>query len=92
MWNFLADLREAIDAIFRMENTMSELSDTLVEIRDAVAKVKGEFLGKIADLEASLANAGNLSDADRALLQDIKSGLDDMDSIVPDQPPAEPTV
>lgn len=69
---------------------MSELNDSLTDIRDEVRKVSTEMLGKLDELTASLKDKGKLSAADRALIEEIQGGLQAMDVAVPDTEPETP--
>lgn len=69
---------------------MSELNDSLTDMRDEVRKVSTEMLGKLDELTASLKDKGKLSAADRALIEEIQDGLQAMDAAVPDTTDTEP--
>lgn len=82
MWSFFADLTNAIDAIFRMENKMGAIADQLTDVQKKMDKAKAEILDKIA--------SGGLDDADRAALDRIRATAQEFDDIVPDAPVEEP--
>lgn len=74
---------------------MGAVADALAGVKDQLDKAKGEILGKIADLETQLADAGKLDAADQAAIDALKGAAADLDAIVPDpapEPPVEPTV
>lgn len=76
-----------------LEDKMGQVADALAGVKDQLAKARGEILGKIADLETQLADAGKLDAADQAAIQDLKDAAQGLDDVVPDAPvePTEPT-
>jgi len=62
-------------------NKMSEIGDTLVAVRDQLAKATTEIVNKIAELQ----NVQNIDDA-KAIAGELKTMAQALDDIVPDAP------
>lgn len=95
MWDFLAFLSQLPCQIERLENAMGAVADALAGVNDKLAKAKTEIVGKIAALEAQLADAGKLDADDQAAIDAVKAAAQGLDDVVPDapvdEPPVEPT-
>lgn len=72
--------------------TQAELAQQLSEITAQNEKAKAEIVGKIADLEAAIANGGNTTPEVDAALASLKASVQSTDDIVPDPPVQEPPV
>lgn len=68
--------------------TQEELLAELQALKAQNEKAKVEITGKIATLEAAIANQGNTSPEIDAALADLKTSIQGTDDIVPDAPPA----
>lgn len=66
--------------------TREEFAQQLLGVRDQITKVQGEIVGKIAELEAAIAAAGEIGPEVEAALQAVKDALQPIDEIVPDAP------
>ncbi len=67
--------------------TQAELAQQLRDVIAQNEKARGEILGKIADLEQAIIDAGNTSPDVDAALADLKASVQADDDIVPDAPP-----
>jgi uncharacterized membrane-anchored protein YhcB (DUF1043 family) len=67
--------------------TQAELQAELVALKAQNEKAKGEIVGKIAALEAAIANQGNTTPEVDAALADLKVSVQGTDDIVPDPAP-----
>jgi hypothetical protein len=88
-------LAKLIDGLFRdddfqrrIEMQLEELSAALLTVSNQMAKAKDEILGKIADLEAAVGNAGELPPEVVAAVEAVIGAAQQLDDIVPDAPPA----
>jgi hypothetical protein len=81
----LSDIYERLTLVETVQGEevkrMSELGDTLIQVRDQFLKAKSEILDKIAELEA----AQNIDDA-KAIAAELKTIAQGYDDIVPDIP------
>lgn len=66
--------------------TQEELLGQLQALKAQNEKAKGEIVGKIAALEAAIANQGNTTPEVDAALADLKASIQATDDIVPDAP------
>lgn len=83
----ICKILQLLQEILRKEDKiMSQLGDTLNSIKDQVGKATVEILGKIADLEAALANAGTIPVDAQTALDGLKVAAQALDDIVPDAP------
>lgn len=71
----------------RIMSTQAELRAELESLTAQNEKAKGEILGKIADLEAAIENAGNTTPEVDAALTALKTSVQGTDDIVPDAAP-----
>ena len=71
-----------------MERMMASVKDLLVGIQTQLGKARSEIVGKIAELEAKVAD-GTITEADLAPLREAAQALDD---IVLDVPPVDEPV
>jgi len=62
-----------------------QLAQELAALQAQVDKANGEILQKIADLEAAIAAAGNVTPEVQAALDALKASVQSVDDIVPDQ-------
>ena len=86
----LPQLDEVLTLLAEIQKTLKEIAMTGAEALAAIqavgtqlTKAKDEILAKIAQLEASLANA-NLSPEAEAALADLKTQAQALDDVVPD--------
>jgi len=68
--------------------TQAELAKELRDLHAQNEKARQEILGKVADLEQAIVDAGNTTEEVDAALADLKASIQTDDDIVPD---AEPT-
>ncbi len=90
VYHFFAAIRRIITALLTLEDRMNEIVDTLNTVNTQLVKARVEILGKIADLEARLAEAGNTSAEVTAALAELKSTAQGLDEIVADAAPESP--
>jgi hypothetical protein len=83
----LDELRVVLDQ-FRsaIMTTQAELAQQILAVRDQLQKVHTEVTGKIAELEAAVLAAGNVSPEVEAALQAVRSALQPIDDLIPDAP------
>ncbi|MFD4442506.1 hypothetical protein ACFWPK_22320 [Nocardia sp. NPDC058519] len=87
--NLLRDAARILDTITRLEPLMGAVAESLAGIKDQLTKAQAEIVGKIANLEQLLVDAGKLDDTDLAALAELKSAAQALDDVVPDQVPVE---
>lgn len=85
----LRDAARILETITRLEPLMGAVADSLAGIKDQLTKAQAEIVGKIANLEQLLANAGKLDDTDLAALAELKTAAQSLDDVVPDQVPVD---
>lgn len=66
--------------------TQQELADQLTSLTAQLTKVRTEVLTKISDLEAAIANAGQVSPEVQTALDALKTEVQAIDDINPDAP------
>jgi len=84
------DTKQLLNSIIKKLNTMAlshaELAQQLTDVATQVEKSKAEITTKIADLEAAIQNAGNTTQEVDNALAALKTAVQGVDDIVPDQP------
>lgn len=88
--SWLTDITNALRALPRLEIKMGAVADALAGVSEKINKGTGEVLGRIDELEARLADAGKLDDADRAAIAAVRDAAQSLDDIVPDAVPETP--
>lgn len=66
--------------------TQKELAQALVDLKAQLSKVATEITTKIQSLQDALANAGNTTPEVDAALDEVKSAVQALDDLNPDQP------
>lgn len=86
-----AVLTRILKALERIMTTQTELAQQLAGITtqlDKIATESSATLQKVADLEAALANSGNVTPELQAAFDALKAQVQIVDDLVPDAPAA----
>lgn len=85
-----AKIDKVLTMLKEMKMTQQELADSLKTITAQVAKIGTEStktLALVTDLEAQIANAGNVSQPVIDAFQALKAQVQVVDDLIPDAPP-----
>ncbi len=69
-----------------MAKSQAQLAQDLKDLKEQNDKARAEVLQKIADLEAAVIAAGNVTPEVEAAFADLKASVQTDDDIVPDAP------
>jgi archaellum component FlaC len=88
------DIKQSLNSIFnilkQIKMEQSELAAQLTTLKDQTEKAKAEILAKLADLDAALQAADDVTPEVQAAFDALKSSVQGVDDIVADAP--TPTV
>ena len=84
------DIKQSLNSIFnilkQIKMEQSELAAQLTTLKDQTEKAKAEILAKLADLDAALQAADDVTPEVQAAFDALKSSVQGVDDIVPDAP------